>query len=231
MSQLIDIPYSTLKENKRAYEVMLLRDQYDNSFSDIAKEFEISTNRVIQLYHKTKIKQLRLYARHLAIVNGYEDTSAFKYMPLYDCYGDFKYVSAYLEKEYAEILKEYRAREPGHSAEFLAELSPPILEVSDDMTLHVVEFRENEKKTFVEIGRVMKMTKEQARNTYERFYHKKWLAACDKVRETYGNDNFRDYYNDYRTAKNGLKVSCEITLNCFNGHRVNLTRFVYKIYF
>lgn len=205
MKQLTDIPYSTLKENKCAYEIMLLRDQYDNFYVDIAKEFEISTNRVIQLYHKTKIKQLRLYARHLAIVNGHEDTSAFKYMPLYDCYGDLKYVSAYLEKEYTEILKEYRAGEPGHSAEFLAELLPPILEVSDDMTRQVVDLRENEKKTFIEIGRVMKMTKEQARNTYQRFYHKKWLAACDTVKETYNKDNFRNYYNEYRMAKKRLE--------------------------
>lgn len=205
MKQLTDIPYSTLKENKRAYEIMLLRDRYDYSYTDIAKEFGISISRVIKIYHRAKIKQLRLYARHLAIASGHEDTSAFNYIQLSECYGDLKYVSAYFEKEYTEILKEYRAGEPGHSTEFLAELLPPILEMSDNMTLQVVGLRDNEKKTFIQIGMIMKMTKEQARNTYERFYHKKWLEAYDKVREKYSNVNVMDYYKEYQTAKRRLE--------------------------
>ena len=35
---LKNIPYSVLKQNGRAYEMMLLRDQHDNTFADIAKE-------------------------------------------------------------------------------------------------------------------------------------------------------------------------------------------------
>ena len=31
---LKDIPYSVLKKNRRAYEIMLLRDQYENTFTD-----------------------------------------------------------------------------------------------------------------------------------------------------------------------------------------------------
>lgn len=187
MGKLIDIPYSKLKENERDYEIMLLHDQHDNSYTDIAKEFKISISRVAQLYYKTKLKQLRLYARHLAIVHGHNDTSAFQRMPLYDCYRDYKYISAYWEKEYAEILKEYRAGEPGHSAEFLAELPPSIKEVSDDMIQRVRNLREDENKTFIEIGREMKMTKEKVRDIY------------------YGGnddwDNLKNYYNEYRTAK------------------------------
>ena len=34
-----DIPYSLLKKDGRAYEVMLLRDQYGHTFTDIAKKF------------------------------------------------------------------------------------------------------------------------------------------------------------------------------------------------
>ena len=210
MCKLTDIPYSALKENRRAYEIMLLRDRYDNTYADIAKEFEISPRRIIQLYHDTKIKQLRLYARHLATVHGHDDTSAFKYMPIYDCYRDFKYVSAYLEKEYTEILKEYRAGESGHSARFLAELPPLIEKVSDEMMEQVKTLREDEKKTFIEIGHEMKMTKEKAIDTYDWFYHKKWLAARDKIKNTYfdgsdDHDNLRDYYNQYRTAKKRLE--------------------------
>ena len=50
-----DMPYSELNQDKRAYEIMLLRDQHGNTFTDIAKEFEISPQRAIQIYNKLKI--------------------------------------------------------------------------------------------------------------------------------------------------------------------------------
>lgn len=201
MEEFTDIPYSILKENKQAYEIMLLRDSYDNNYLDIAKKLEMSTDKIIQIYHRIKIKQLRLYSRHLAIVSGHKDVSEFKYMTLYYCYRDIKYVSAYWENKYTEILKEYRAGESGHSVEFLKALLPPIMDVTEDMVRQIVNMRENEKKTFIEIGRVMKMTKEKSRSTYEWFYYKKWLAAREKVQEIYNSDNCSNFYNEYGTAK------------------------------
>lgn len=65
-----DIPYSILKQDERAYEIMLLRDQYGNTFTDIARECEISVARVVQIYNKIKIKQIRLYINHIAVVFG-----------------------------------------------------------------------------------------------------------------------------------------------------------------
>lgn len=56
-----DMPYSELNQDKRAYEIMLLRDQHGNTFTDIAKEFEISPQRVIQIYNKLKIKHKYVY--------------------------------------------------------------------------------------------------------------------------------------------------------------------------
>ena len=35
-------PYSEVQEDRRAYEMMLLRDQQGKTFTDIAKEYEIS---------------------------------------------------------------------------------------------------------------------------------------------------------------------------------------------
>ncbi|WP_418667004.1 hypothetical protein [Allofournierella sp.] len=206
MEQLVDIPYSELKQNPRDYKVLLLRDQWDRPYTEIARELEISTARAIQIYHHVKRKQLRLYARHLAIAHDGQDPSAFQYEKLYDGYGDYKYVSAYWEKEYTELLKEYRSGEPGHSAGFLAELPPPTQEVTSLMEQQVKRLREKEEETFAEIGREMKMTREKARNIYERFYHKKWLAARDKIRSTYNRgkderDDFMDYYWKYRTAR------------------------------
>ena len=209
MKNLTDKPYGKLKENERAYEVMLLRDQYDNAYKDIAKGLGVSVGTAVRLYHQAKHKQLRLYALHLAIVHGHKDTSEFAYMKLYDCYGDFKYVSAYWETEYSEILKAYRAGEPGHSDAFLAAVLPPIKEIRDEMVQRIVFLREAN-KTFVEIGHEMKLTKEKTKDTYDHFYHIKWLAACDLVRKTYydgkdDGDNLRDYYDQYRTPKKRLE--------------------------
>ena len=69
-----DIPYSELKEDRRAYDIMLLRDQYNNTFTDIAKEYGISLVRARELYSRIKIKQIRLYIRHISIALGYDNT-------------------------------------------------------------------------------------------------------------------------------------------------------------
>lgn len=57
---LKDIPYSELKEDRRAYDIMILRDQYNNTFADIAKEYGISLVRARELYSRIKVKQIRL---------------------------------------------------------------------------------------------------------------------------------------------------------------------------
>lgn len=44
---LENVTYCELKEDECAYKIMLLRDQYENKFLDIAKEFKISVERAI----------------------------------------------------------------------------------------------------------------------------------------------------------------------------------------
>lgn len=129
---------------------------------------------------------------------------------MYYCYGGLKYVSAYWEKEYSEILKEYRAGEPGHSDGFLAAMLPPIEEISDEMVQRIVLLREAN-QTFAEIRREMKMTEEKERDVYDDFYHMKWLEARDLVRKTYydsqdDRDNLRDYYDQYKAPKKRLEA-------------------------
>ena len=68
-----DIPYKVLTQNERDYEVMLLRDQYDNAFKDIAEEFGISIARARQIHFNLKLKQVRLYIRHISMVLGHEN--------------------------------------------------------------------------------------------------------------------------------------------------------------
>lgn len=210
MGKLIDIPYSKLKENKRAYEIMLLRDLYDNTFTAIAQEYGVSVATITSNYYRVKIRQLRFYINNLAIVNGHESAAEFRELlhKVYDCYQDYRYVTAYFEKEYKDVLSKYRAGEPGLPDSFLATLPPFKEKWSKYIVSRVVKMRE-EKLSFLAIGIKLKMTQEKARDIYEWFYHKQWLAARDKVRETYFDgkddlDNLRDYYKKYRTAKKRL---------------------------
>lgn len=112
---LNDIPYSELRKDKRAYDIMLLRDQYGNSLSAIAEVYGISTASIRQIYHRIKMKQIFLYIPHIAMALGHRDTSQILkiYHSACEYYQRLVYVSAYLEKEYADILTEYRDGEPG----------------------------------------------------------------------------------------------------------------------
>ena len=142
---ILYIPYSKLKENERAYEIMLLRDLYDNTFADMAREFETSRTRIAQIYCKIKIKQLRLYAQYLAAVHGHENASAFRINSIYDCYLDSKYVSAYFEKEYGDILTEYRSGEPGIPEQFIEALPPFTGALSAEVLDRMIQLREIER--------------------------------------------------------------------------------------
>lgn len=180
-----DIPYSILKQDERAYEIMLLRDQYANTFTDISREYEISVARVVQIYNKLKIKQIRLYINHIATVLGYSSTSQIRkvYIYAYECYQEWSYACAYLEKKYKDILTEYRDGEPGMPAQFVKSIPPFKPKLSKETVARVVEMREVEKASFVAIGKELRMTQAKARHTYEMFYHKQVLELIKALEE------------------------------------------------
>lgn len=182
---LKDIPYSVLKQDKRAYEIMLLRDQYNNSFTDIAKEFEISTVRAAQIYHKQKFRQKNLYINHVSITLGHGNTSQIRkiFDEAYECYQDTAYACAYFEKKYKGILTEYRGGEPGMSAQFIKAMPPFKPQLSKKTIARIVEMREDEGASFVTIGKELHITRAKAKRTYEMFYHNKALAIIEALQE------------------------------------------------
>lgn len=180
---LKDIPYSVLKQDKRAYEIMLLRDQYNNSFTDIAKEFEISTVRAAQIYHKQKFRQKNLYINHVSITLGHGSTSQIRkiFDEAYECYQDTAYACAYFEKKYKGILTEYRGGEPGMPAQFIKAMPPFKPQLSKKTIARIVEMREAEKASFVTIAKELRMTRAKAKRTYEMFYHKQVLELMEAL--------------------------------------------------
>lgn len=174
---LKDIPYNVLKENERAYKIMLLRDQYNNSFNDIAKELELSVTGVKQIYHKLKFKQIWLYINHISAALGYDNNSQIKkvFEQADKCYQDRTYACAYLEKKYKDILTEYRNGEPGMSQQFLKSMPPFKPKLNKKTVARIIEMRENEKASFVKIAKEFRITRQKAKYTYDWYYHVKML--------------------------------------------------------
>ncbi len=200
---LQDIPYSVLQDNKRSYEIMILRDQHSNSFSDIAIEHSITSPCVISHYSKIKIRQIRLYINHLSVVNNHDSTAHFReiFRTAYNCYQDYQCAAAYLEKEYRVILIEYRAGEPGMPEQFLAKL-PPLRKNRSRKTIdRVIEMREVEKKTYAEIGKQLRMTRQCAEHLYQSFYHKKVLAILEHIEKETGEKVWDLYFRSSHQAK------------------------------
>lgn len=203
-----DIPYSELKKDKRAYDIMILRDQYNNTFAGIAKDYEISFIRARQIYSRIKRKQIRLYIRHLSIVLGYENTAQVGkvFETANECYQGFSYACAYLEKKYKNVLEEYRTGEPGAPQQFIKKLPPLKRKLSKETISRIIKMRETEKATFVAIAKEMDITPEKARVTYDDFYHQKVLKYVEALqKKAKSRDEKRAiwwrYFGKYRSAK------------------------------
>lgn len=178
-----DIPYSVLKEDKRGYEILMLRDQYDNTFAAIARECGASTQWVRQIYSRMKMKQIRLYIRHISITLGHETTQQVNkiFTAARECYQDMPYACAYLEKKYKDILDKYRAGEPGMPEQFVKNLPPFRRTLRPQAVSRIVELREKEGAAFLAIAKELRLTPEKAKHTYDWFYNRQVLAYVDAL--------------------------------------------------
>ena len=201
-------PYSEVQEDRRAYEMMLLRDQQGKTFTDIAKEYEISAAWAVQKYNRLKIKQTRLYINHIAAVLGHDSASQVEkvFRNIYECYQDMAYACAYLEKKYKDILMEYRDGEPGMPAQFIRDMPPLKPKLSKETVARVIELREVEKASFITIAKELRITQAKARHTYEMFYHKQVIALIKALQEKVESKEEKEtiwnyYFGRYHSSK------------------------------
>ena len=167
-----------------------------------------SPSRVAQKYNQMKGKQKNLYIRQIAAEQMCENTSQMKkvFRDAYECYQSTPYVCAYLEKMYPDILREYRAGEPGLPAAFLEALPPFRARLSQKTIARVVAMREEDKASFAAIGKALRMTPAKASHTYEWFYHDKVLALLKGMQEETADPGEKTailnwYFDTYRTSK------------------------------
>lgn len=182
---MTDIPYSTLQEDKTGYQILLLREQQNQSFTAIASQLGVSPARVRQQYTKMKVRQVRLYLRHIAIALGHENIAQVRnvFSTAMDCYQNYPYACGYLDKTYGEILEAYRAGEPGTPQEMLEKLPPCPVKLGEEEISRMVTMREEENASFRAIGRAFHITPEKARHTYEMVYHHKVLEYVEGLQQ------------------------------------------------
>ena len=205
---LKDNPYSILKKDARAYEIMLLRDQYENTFTAISIEYGLSIARVIQIYNKQKAKQKHLYIHHISAVLGYQSTAQIKkvFDDAYECYQKLSYACAYMEKTYQDILTVYRAGEPGSSPRLLESLPPFEPTLSKQTIARVIEMRDIQKASFITIAKELCMTQAKAKRTYESFYHQQVVAIIKALQEKAESHEEKEaiwdyYFRGYKSSK------------------------------
>lgn len=182
-----DIPYYRLKfDYERAYGFMLLREQHGFTFSYIARDYDISSERVMQMYHRVKNKQIQLYINRIAFVLGHNDKSQIQkeFDEAYKCYRSRAYACAYLEREYSDILTEYRQGEPGMPELFIKSIPPFRPKLSKKTFERIIEMKDKENASFSEIAKELNISPKKAKCTYESYYHRKTLELLKSLDAT-----------------------------------------------
>ena len=162
---------------------MLLHDVQSKNYSEIAIQYKISPQFVRALYIRISLKKLLYYIKHLSKAYGYQDQKLFRrlYESLFECYANNRYVIAFFEKNFRKTLDEYRAGEPGMAREFILNLPPYVKKWNKNTILSIVEMREDQKKTYEQIGKQLNITKEKAQQLYEHYYHAKIIDYLNKL--------------------------------------------------
>lgn len=204
---LSDIPYKKIVDFGRKYDVWVLRDVYGNTFADIAREYGVSVACILNDYQKILSLKSRYYINHLSIVYGYQDTENFKkiWIDAINCYYGKKYVVAYFEKEYADVLSEYRQGEPGMPEQFLRDLPPFRNEFSKQTVSSIIRLRETNGMTYAAIGKRLHMTKEKAENLYNHHYHILFHQLSEKLMKITGDIGLHRRYQDIFQVGSGKK--------------------------
>lgn len=193
------IPYEVLKNNRRACEIVSLREGLGVTFFGIAKVYGISAERAAQIYRRQKSLQARLYINHISLTLGLKSDALIRnlYLQAEDCYRDRMYACAFLEKRFSSILTPYRMGEPGMPPGILQSLPPfkPCLTQAE--IRKIVRLREKEKYPFATIARELEITREKAVFSYDWFYHQKLLQRVNDLQtQAQSYEEKRAIWND-----------------------------------
>lgn len=182
---MLDIPYTTIQENRLDYEIFLLRNQQGKTFKEIARLLQRSANCIRVRYNRVRYKQLCLYIRHIAVALGMENLQEIREEAAQaeEWYGNRTYALAYLEKKYASILDAYRGGEPALPPEIADSLPPIRDELKDEEIERIRRMRDEEKAPFAIIAQELCITPEKAETAYQFYYHQMTRKLERELRE------------------------------------------------
>lgn len=181
------------------YEISLLRNKERKTYKEISTQLKIGVERVRQRNNKFLHDLCHLYVKYLNSKQIEID-----YWEIYDFYQTLQYSVAYLEKEYKEYLDSFRHGKPPMIFQSHMDI-PPFRELTDKKILEleksILEAREQQKRTFYDIGKECKLSKEKVRRIYDLYYHKKVIIAYERIKKT-GDFSIDKYvYNYFPPAK------------------------------
>jgi len=167
---------------ERQYRIMIMREHHNMTFPEIGRAFGFSRESARQLYAKAKLLQKRLYLHRIGEATGQSDWDMdMLSRRLRKEFGDNCVINAWLEREYKDILDEYRAGEP-KSAYEVDENTPRPRKVHPntcktisigsyrmaftEQELLILNERDQKGTSLEEIGRLTGMSESQAKYAY-----------------------------------------------------------------
>lgn len=183
-----------VEDNGLNYQILEMKFKQGKSYKEIADALNKSIVTIGQRYRMFSWSLYRCYIRYLKSI-GLEVNAT----DISNFYESSSHAVAYLEKTYSEALKLFRGDKPSVFLENVKTL-PPYRKLTDRQLLNlekkIVKARESQDRTFVDIGKELKITGEKARWLYDHYYHKKVIKALDRI-EAHTESNFSYYIFDY----------------------------------
>lgn len=179
-----------IEDNRLKYQILEMKFEKGKSNKEIAASLNKSIGTIIHYYTIFSWNLYRCYYKYLKSIGLEVDTT-----DILNFYENISYAVAYLEEEYSESLELFRGGKPPN---FLGNIKnvPPYRKLTEgqllDMEKNIVNAREIQGRTYIDIGQELKITREKTRYMYEYYYHRKIKKFLDGLeihvrRKLYGN--------------------------------------------
>lgn len=192
-----------VKYNSLNYQILEMKLKQGKSYSEIANNLKRSIATIGEHYRKFSWNLYECYFRYLKSIGLSIDAS-----DIIDFYETVSIAVAYLETTYSEPLNVFRGGKPPVFLENVKDLIPyRKLTRRELLNLEkkIVEAREIQNKTFVYIGKELKITWEKTRRIYDFYYHKKVLEAISRIGPNTNTDYIFAFSNNSRVRWDLIK--------------------------
>lgn len=167
-----------IKKNSESFQIHHMLKQ-GKSYKEIASCLGRRVS-LVRAKHKTfSYEMYQCYLKYLISIGiQIED--------IYDFYRNADYANAYLEKSYSQELNMFRDNNPPLFLEPTNDLPYRNLSKEQEKVIQIiiVEARNQQKKTYYNIAKELKLTTEKTKWMYEIYYHQKIMKALKRLPHT-----------------------------------------------